>query len=297
MATAVKKRLPLVAIVGPTASGKTGLAIRLAQEFGGEIISADSRAMYRGLSIGTAKPSLEERQGIPHWGIDIVDPGERFTAADFKAYAVQKTDEIRSRGHIPIIVGGTGLYVDAVLYDYHFPGNANDTTWRDELMSQSLEELYKYCKMHNIELPENAKNKRYVVNNILRAGVPPQRKHKLDENTFVVGITTEKEILRRRIEARADTIVDQRVVAEAITAASRYGWESEAMTGNIYPLIRQYINGEFTMDDLKRQFVTRDWRLAKRQLTWLKRNPDIQWFDLEHAYTYLARELEKTNKP
>ena len=109
--------LPLVVIAGPTASGKTELAIRIAKKFNGEVISADSRAIYRGLDIGTAKPTSEEQQGIPHWGIDIVDPGERFTAANFKVYAQRKISEIRSRGHLPIIAGGTGLYIDSVLYE------------------------------------------------------------------------------------------------------------------------------------------------------------------------------------
>ena len=104
--------LPLVVIAGPTASGKTELAIRIAKKFNGEVISADSRAIYRGLDIGTAKPASEEQQGIPHWGIDIVDPGERFTAANFKVYAQRKISEIRLRGHLPIIAGGTGLYAE-----------------------------------------------------------------------------------------------------------------------------------------------------------------------------------------
>ena len=110
-----RSQLPLIVIVGPTASGKTGLAIRLAREFGGEIISADSRAVYSGLDIGTAKPTEEEQQLAPHWGIDSALPSERFTAADFKQYAVQKIAEIRSRGHVPLLVGGTGLYVDSVV--------------------------------------------------------------------------------------------------------------------------------------------------------------------------------------
>ena len=105
----MKNSLPLIVIVGPTASGKTGLSIKLAKKFNGEIISADSRAIYRGLDIGTAKPSIEERQGVVHWGIDLVNPGEYYTAADFKRYAYAKIDDIRSRGHLPILAGGSGL--------------------------------------------------------------------------------------------------------------------------------------------------------------------------------------------
>ncbi len=287
--------LPLVVIVGPTASGKTGLAVNIAKEFNGEVISADSRAIYKGLDIGTAKPSVGEQQGVPHWGIDLVAPGERFTAADFKAYAVQKIAEIRARGYLPILAGGTGLYVDAVLYDFEFSNVADDTTRRAELMQMSLESLYEYCTENNIELPENSKNKRYVVNNILRNGQELKRKRKLDDNVIVVGISTEKEILRRRIEMRADVIVSSGVIDEAAMAGEKYGWNSEAMTGNIYPLVHQYLDGAMTLDELKEKFITSDWRLAKRQLTWFRRNEHIRWLALDDAHTYIARMLDKTN--
>ncbi len=115
-----KNRDKVLVIVGPTGSGKTGLAIDCALEFDGEVISADSRAIYRGMDIGTAKPDKEEMRGVVHWGIDLVEPGERFTVADFKQYCEQKIKEIRARGKLPIIAGGTGLYVDAVVYDYQF---------------------------------------------------------------------------------------------------------------------------------------------------------------------------------
>jgi tRNA dimethylallyltransferase len=129
-------RLPLIVIVGPTASGKTSLSIRLAKEFGGEIISADSRAIYRLLDIGTAKPSFPEREGVPHWGIDLVNPDERFTVSEFKLYTTEKIEEIRRRGNIPFLVGGTGLYVNATIYDYQFPPGGNDIARRETLMKK-----------------------------------------------------------------------------------------------------------------------------------------------------------------
>lgn len=284
---------PLILIVGPTASGKTSLGIRIAKQYNGEIISADSRAIYKDLSIGTAKPSLEEQDGVPHWGIDLVAPGERFTASDFQQYAKKKIVEIRGRGHLPIIVGGTGLYVDAVMYDFEFPEEGNDIEHRDMLMAQSLDELYKYCSKNNVPLPENKKNKRYVVNNILRSGRDLKRKHDLDKNTIVVGIATDRDVLRRRIEARAVTIFNDGVIDEARQAAEKYGWNNEAMTGNIYPLVHQYFDGVLTLDELKQKFIVRDWQLAKRQLTWLKRNEHIYWADLDGAYTYLTRRLDE----
>lgn len=295
MARDIANSLPLIVIVGPTASGKTALAIRIAQEYGGEIISADSRAVYKDLTIGTAKPTVEDRQGVPHWGIDLVSPDMRFTVADFKSYALEKINEIRARGHVPIIAGGTGLYVDAVLYDFEFSARSADTKKRDELMEQPLEFLHKYCIENNILLPTNDKNKRHVVNNILREGRPLKRKNKLDGNTIVVGIATENKILRDRIEQRASAIVTENTINEATQAAEKYGWDNEAMTGNVYPLIRYYVHGLMTHDELIQKFITSDWRLAKRQLTWLRRNEHIHWLPLDEAYTYIARELDNLN--
>ena len=111
-----------IIILGPTGSGKTGISIKLAKALDGEIISADSRAIYKGMDIGTAKPTKKEQQGVSHYGLDLVKPGERFTVADWKAYAEEKIKDIKSRGKIPIIAGGTGLYIDALIYDYQFKG-------------------------------------------------------------------------------------------------------------------------------------------------------------------------------
>lgn len=290
------KKLPLIVIVGPTASGKTGLAVRLAKEFGGEIISADSRAVYKGLDIGTAKPSLEEQQAVPHWGIDLVEPNERYTVADFKSYAEQKIEYIRTHDKVPFLVGGTGLYIDAVLYNFEFSTGANDNKQRQQLEQKSIEDLYKYCDQHNIELPENYKNKRYVINAILRKDSKHKRNETILPNTIVVGITTENETLRKRISTRAEQIFAPPMYEEAMRAAEKYGWDNEAMTGNIYPLLRRYFEGDMTIEQAKEKFVTLDWRLAKRQLTWLKRNEHIEWLDLETAYMYLARQLAQLNK-
>jgi tRNA dimethylallyltransferase len=288
-------RLPLIVIVGPTASGKTSLSIRLAKEFGGEIISADSRAIYRLLDIGTAKPSFPEREGVPHWGIDLVNPDERFTVSEFKLYTTEKIEEIRRRGNVPFLVGGTGLYVNATIYDYQFPPGGNDIARRETLMKKGLGELYDYCKKHNIKLPENKKNKRYVVNNILRNGENPKRKHELLEDTIVVGIATEKSRLKQRIQMRAKQMFSPELYDEAVCAGKIYGWNSEAMTGNIYPLIRQIVAGEMTETEAMERFAVLDWQLAKRQLTWFRRDSNIRWLSLDDAYTYLAHHLSELN--
>ena len=292
---AQKSELPLIVIVGPTASGKTELAIRIAKEFGGEIISADSRAVYKGLSIGTAKPSKDEQQGVPHLGIDVARPDERFTAADFKEYAVQKIVEIRARGHIPLLVGGTGLYIDAVVYDFQFPQIDNVVEVRSRLMMRTNEELIEYCNKNNIKLPYNFHNKRHLVSQILRKGEVQKSGYAPRDNTVIVGIATEKSTLDERIKLRAKQIFASGVIDEAVAAAATYGWENEAMSGNIYPLIKQYLTGELTKSELQERFAIKDRQLAKRQVTWFKRNEHITWLSLEDAHTYIARYLENVN--
>lgn len=282
---------PLVVIVGPTASGKTGLAIELAQQYGGEIICADSRTVYKGMDIGTAKPTIAERAAVPHWGLDLVTPNESYSVAAFKEYALEKIAEIRGRGHVPFLVGGTGLYVDAIVFDYNF-GSVVDGKRREALEGQTLEELQQYCNKNSIELPENYKNKRYVINAILQNGNVSKRRDSLIENCNIVGITTEKEELVNRIALRTEQIFDDGVVDEAKRLADRYGWESEAMTGNVYRLCRQYLDGAHSLEQTKERFRTLDWRLAKRQLTWLKRNRFIKWHSLGQARQYLTQLLE-----
>lgn len=297
MATSgIRPEPPLIVIVGPTASGKTGLAVELAYEFGGEIISADSRAVYRHLSIGTAKPSSKEQRGVPHWGIDLVDPGERFTVADFQQYAKVKISEIRARGAVPFLVGGTGLYIDAVVYDFVFPQTDSSNERRDALEKLSLADLHDYCHKNNIILPENYKNKRHVISAILRKGVYLQRKYELEANTIVVGIATEKDFLNKRIIDRAHTIFAQGIVKEAVKAAKKYGWDNEAMTGNVYPLIREYVMGNLALEAVVERFVISDRQLAKRQMTWFKRNPHVQWYSLIDARKYLAQKLSDLSK-
>lgn len=283
---------PIIFIVGPTASGKTGLAIELAQQFNGEIISADSRAVYKHMDIGTAKPSAAEQALVPHWGIDLVDPGERFTAADFKEYTLAKIADIQSRGKIPFVVGGTGLYVDAVLFDYEFSKPA-DPELRQLLEQKTTAELQAYCKNHNIALPENINNKRHLIRNIERGGKNNSRSATPIEGAIVVGISTESSALRERIERRTEHLLELGVVDEAKMLGKIYGWDNESMTGNIYPLIRQYLDGDISMDELKLKFVRADWQLAKRQMTWFRRNKFINWLPLAEAKEFVLKLLQK----
>ena len=284
------KDLPLIVIVGPTASGKSNMAIELAEQYDGEIICADSRTIYEHMDIGTAKPSREDQARVPHWGLDIVQPDETFSAADFKKYAVQKIDEIRARGHVPFLVGGTGLYVDGVVFDYQF-GPAANLEKRTELEHMSVDDLYKYCIQNNITLPENEKNKRYLIRAIERKNTSSTRLMTPINNCIIVGITTEKDALRARIAKRSEQLFDDGVVEEAKMLGEKYGWETQSMTGNIYRLARAFLNNEITQQEFKLRNETADWQLAKRQLTWLKRNQFITWLQLDEVKKYIARVL------
>lgn len=292
MATGVERaEPPLVVIVGPTASGKTALAIELAKRYKGEIICADSRTVYRGMDIGTAKPSAEERAEVPHWGLDLAEPGERFTAADFQHYARKKIQEIRVRGHVPFLVGGTGLYVDGVIFDYQF-GAGYDPAHRAMLESKSVEDLQEYCRKYNVLLPRNERNRRHLIRAIEQKSINNKRRNVPIENTIVVGIATNSTMLRTRIRHRSEQMLRSGVVEEAIILGEKYGWKNEAMTGNIYPLVKNYLEGDIAASQIEDKITTLDWHLAKRQLTWLRRNPYIYWGKSEQIREYVIAVLE-----
>lgn len=285
---------PLIVVIGPTASGKTSLAIELARKYNGEIICADSRTIYKGMDIGTAKPTDYERSLVSHYGLDLVEPGEYFSASDFKKYADRKIAEIRQRGHIPFLVGGTGLYIDSVIFNYSF-GSKADSDLRQKLNNMTVPELHDIYNNLKIEIPENKLNKRHLVRGIERNGIKLQSRDRIIDNKFVVGISTEKSILTDRIHERSEQMFQNGVVDEAIKLSNIYGWDSEAMTGSIYKLARKYLSGELTFDEMKRKNETADWQLAKRQITWFKRNKFIHWGSLDYSKTYTIELLEKNH--
>ena len=239
-----------IVILGPTGSGKTGVAIEIAKTIGGEIISADSRAIYQGLDIGTAKPSREEQNGIPHFGLDLVRPGERFTVADWKAYAEAKIAEIRTRGHVPMVVGGTGLYIDALIYDYKFKGPTGH-------------------KIGDIE-QKTCSDRQAIKGSYL-----------------IIGIKTEPDALRARLQARLNKMFTQPLYDEVKKLVQTYGWDNQAMKSDVYEYAWRYLNHELTLEQAKEQCFHADWHLAKRQLTWFKRNQNITWLELEKVYPYV----------
>jgi tRNA dimethylallyltransferase len=239
-------------ILGPTGSGKTGISIKLAKKLGGEIISADSRAIYKGMDIGTAKPSLEEREGIPHYGLDLVEPNERFTVADWKTYAESKIKDIKARGKVPIIVGGTGLYIDALVFDYHFKGPTGQ-------------------KIGDIEQKSCSD------------------RTEIKGDFTLIGIQWSTEELRERLKKRLDQMFSPDLYNETKKLVQKYGWESQAMKSDIYEFAYKYIVGELTLKEAKEKCFYEDWHLAKRQRTWFKRNQDIIWLPLDKIEDFVIK--------
>ena len=284
----------LVVVTGPTASGKSALAMEIAQSLGGEVICADSRTVYKGLDIGTAKPTKTDQGKVRHHLLDIVEPGEAFNAAVFKHLANKAVVEITSRSKLPILVGGTGLYVDSVIFDYQF-GPASRAEERSQLEALPIESLQQLCIDRGIGLPINLKNKRHLVR-ALEIGGSVSRSKTLRKNTFVVGITMNKEKLRERITLRARQMLEQGVLDEVLRMAQAYGWDNEAMKGSIYRIFKNVISGDKSIETGIQEFIQSDLHLARRQQTWLKRNPHIKWGEDPQKLLDLVKEFvqEKT---
>jgi tRNA dimethylallyltransferase len=274
---------PLIVITGPTASGKSALALELAERYNGEIICADSRTVYKGMDIGTAKPSIEDQNRVPHHLLDVVTPDERFTAADFQTLAREAIADIRSRGKIPFVVGGTGLYVDGLILDYEF-GKDADAELRKKREQMTTDELLMELKKQQIEVPHNHDNKRHLVRALEQGTINRNRSNIPQNGVFVVAIATEKTELYGRISKRADEIFAMGVVDETKALMAKYGSEFESMSGNIYPIIRTVIDGSLTIEQAKELSIIKDRQLAKRQITWLKRHDFVKWLSSRGKY-------------
>ena len=269
---------PLLVIVGETASGKTSLAIELAKRLNGEIISADSWTVRKGLDIGTAKPNQEQKREIRHHLIDIVDPLEDFNAAQFKVQANETIKDIYSRGKLPIMVGGTGLYVDSVIYDYEFLPVKEDFD-REEYNSKSIDELMDIIKSKKIDFSNvDIRNKRRLVRLIETNGQIPKKKE-LRDNTLILGIKVPKDELRKRVSDRVDQMLNEGLESEVRDLSKKYKWDQEIMKGVGYRQWKSYIDGTQDLNETRLQIINATMSLAKRQRTWFKRNNSIQWLD------------------
>lgn len=276
----IDSKIKFITIVGPTASGKTALAIDLAERFGGEIVCADSRTIYRGMDIGTAKPSREEQARVPHHLLDVVDPGEVLSAAAFKALAEAAITDIAGRGRVPFLVGGSGLYIDAVLFDYEFPPEA-DPERRAQLEAMTLEELLELLAAEDPEglARVDVANRRRVIRAIETAGWEVRRRSDVRPEVLVLGMAMNKEVIQERIEKRVEKMLSEGFLDEVRRIGTTYGWESEAMSAIGYRAFKDVVLGTKTVAEGAADFARGDLLLVKKQQTWFKRNPAIRWLD------------------
>ncbi len=284
----------LIVIVGPTGSGKSDLAMELAGLYGGELICADSKTIYRGMDIGTAKPSAADRALVPHHLLDVVNPDQPFSVFDFQRMARQAIGEITARGHIPIMVGGSGLYVDSILYDFHFPTTA-EASRREELNTKSIEELREILKTENpIKYSEiDLMNIRRIIRAIENNENNEHKSRKLRTNTLLLGLDMNKLVIQNRIEQRAKKMLKEGIIEEVRGVGYKFGWESEAMSGIIYRAFKEIAkNDDKNPEKIKAaldKFIQGDKKLVKKQLTWFRRNKDIVWLEAEDTTELLAR--------
>lgn len=285
--------IPLVVIAGPTASGKTALAIDIAKELGGEIISADSMQIYREMNIGTAKPTAEEMCGVPHHMLDIADPCENFSLWKFARAAHEAINDVYSRGKLPILAGGTGLYTDTIVHNIELSEAGGDNSVRGELMEKAhsggMAELYK--KLSEIDPESAAKLCENDVKRVVRAleiyYLTGKTKSENDEiskkskkiyNYLYFAIETEREILYNRINTRVDEMVKRGLFEEVSDIKNKYGFiNTTAMQGIGYREVLYYLRGLITRGEAEELIKRNTRRLAKRQMTWLRKNDEVIW--------------------
>jgi tRNA dimethylallyltransferase len=269
---------PLIVIVGATASGKSELAMEIARQFDGEIIAADSWTVYEGFDIGTAKPSPEEQQRIPHHLLNVTTPDKGFSAVVFKKMASDAIKDIQLRGKLPIIVGGAGLYIDSVIFDYSFlpQHNAPD---RAELNALSIEELLNIVNLEGFDTTDiDTNNKRRIIRLIENRGEKPS-KGTLRTNTLIIGMLVDKATLLERISSRLDKMISSGLEEEVKSLQDKYGWEIEPMKGIGYKEWRDYFNKTTTLQQTKDNIISSSKKLVKKQETWFKRNKSIHWVE------------------
>ncbi len=284
---------PLVVIVGETASGKSALALDLAERYHGELICADALTVRRGADIGTAKPSAADRARVPHHLLDVAAPCQDYTAAVFKDQAIAAITDISARGKLPIMVGGTGLYIDAVLYDYGFLPTG-DREARKELDRLEIPELLERAAANGLGISGiDTRNKRRIIRLIETNGEIATRSE-LRPNTLVLGLTVPREELDQRIEQRVDGMLAAGLENEVRHLAEQGGWECEALKAIGYREWREYFDGQQSLDETRARIIKSTRDLAKRQRTWFKRNNRIHWvINREESVAILTTFLSK----
>lgn len=294
----------LIVLVGPTAVGKTKLSLEIAQAFHGEIISGDSMQIYRKMDIGTAKITSEEMEGIPHYLIDIKEPDESFSVAEFQSMVREKITEIHSRGFIPVIVGGTGLYIQSVIYDYHFTEMPGNEAFRNELEERALAgkaaELHKELEKVDPESASNIhpNNTRRVIRALeinyssgkTVGDLQQNQKKEMLYDVVLVGLTMDREKLYNRINRRVDIMMQQGLLEEAKDLYDQGIRNCQSVQAIGYKELYEYFDGNIDLGTAIEQLKQNSRRYAKRQLTWFRNKMDVDWFDM----TDEREELQQT---
>ncbi|WP_092492869.1 tRNA (adenosine(37)-N6)-dimethylallyltransferase MiaA [Virgibacillus salinus] len=285
---------PVIAIVGPTAVGKTRLSIEVAESFNGEIISGDSMQVYQGLDIGTAKISEEEKQGIPHYMIDTKSPSDSFSVADYQVLVQQYINEIASHQKLPIIAGGSGLYIQAALYNYNFSDQKRNgaVTRRLEEELDNLGVLTLYNRLKKIDPDQATKihpnNHRRVIRaleiyqttGMTMSEYQKEQKRDSPYNPIFIGLEMDRKLLYERINARVDNMLEQGLLDE-VEMLYKQGFENcQSMRGIGYKEFIPYFKGEQSLIQATETLKRNSRRFAKRQYTWFKNKLDVQWYTI-----------------
>lgn len=293
----------LVAIVGPTAIGKSSLALELGRTFGGEIINADSRQVYRYMDIGTAKPTLEERAVVPHHLIDVVNPDQDFSLALYQSKVRKMIDDIQRRRKPALLVGGSGLYVWAILEGWRIPAVPPDHVMRQELearaQSEGVEALYEELKQLDPDAAEriDPRNIRRLIRaiEVSRQGKPFSRLQGKEPfvNSLVIGLTTDRTDLYRRIDARVDSMMEKGLLTEVEGLITKgYGFDLPSMSGLGYKQIGMFLQGEIDLPTAIQQIKGNTHRFARHQYNWFRLQDErIHWFDIRKEIKQAVQDL------
>ncbi len=284
------QRPKLVVIVGPTASGKSDLAMKVAQEFDGEIIAADSRTVYLSMDIGTGKPTFKEQNLVPHHLIDIKELNEFFSVSDFKKLADKTIKDIVKRGKLPVLVGGSGMFVDSVLFNFEFlPPPPPEM--RRMFNAMSVNELQDKLRRSHINLPLNYRNKRHLIRTLETKGAKP-KKTGIMPGTLVIGLNPGVDELKKKISVRVKKMIAAGLEEEVRFLARKYSRDARSLEAIGYQEWQNYFDGKASLQDVENSIVQNSLNYAKRQKTWFKRNKFIHWFDFpEQAYDYIRTTL------
>ena len=273
----------LIVIMGTNASGKSGLGVTLAEKYSGEIVSADSRQVFRGLDLGSGKIAPDEMKGVPHHLIDVCAPGEYFSMHDFQRLACQAIDSILARGRLPFLVGGTGLYVASVTEGYVMSDAAPDLEYRAHLETFTTPELYAMLikALPDIEIEKNNRNRVMRVLEKLHAGDDHIPRSQPRYDCLKLGVTWEREVLKARIDERLQRRLKQGMIDE-VKGLMDAGVSAEFLykLGLEYRWIYQYLNGEMGYDEMVEGLGNAIKKFAKRQMTWFRRDKAILWLDM-----------------